>query len=102
MKTEVGAVCRRCKTGRVGADGYADDGRPQYRCGNCGDTYTYGHGGHDWDTRPRNLVRMDCGCPTCSKLREEGKPEYVRPYLSPVEMPGLVAMIKKMKRRKHG
>ena len=53
MKTERGRCCR-CDQKTASRDGEAADGRPRYRClnGRCGDTWTRGHLGEAWDTRP--------------------------------------------------
>lgn len=48
-----GRRCKACLKGRIDPDGYAQDGRPQYRCGNCDQTHTCGHNGYDWDPRTR-------------------------------------------------
>ena len=53
MKTERGQ-CGACGQRTASRDGEAADGRPQYRCleGRCGQTWTNGHQGEAWDTRP--------------------------------------------------
>lgn len=61
--------CKVCTVGVVDPDGYGLDGRPQYRCARCGSTHTFGHAGHEWDTRPRREVRPDCACATCTAAR---------------------------------
>jgi hypothetical protein len=53
MRKERGR-CYSCGNKTVVRDGEAADGRPSYRCleGRCGDTYTKGHAGEAWDSRP--------------------------------------------------
>jgi hypothetical protein len=53
VKTERGH-CGACGQRTAVRDGEAADGRPQYRCleGRCGQTWTKGHQGELWDTKP--------------------------------------------------
>lgn len=41
--------CNRCLANAVKRDGNAIDGRPFYRCQACGDWYTKGFNGEEWD-----------------------------------------------------
>jgi hypothetical protein len=55
-----------CRKGYFVAHGYAFDGRPEYICTFCQQTHTSGHGGYDWDTRPRNVQCEHCSYGFCT------------------------------------
>jgi hypothetical protein len=46
--------CHGCGRRTATRDGEASDGRPQYRCldDSCGQTWTNGLRGEEWDTKP--------------------------------------------------
>jgi hypothetical protein len=53
VKTERGQ-CHKCGRRSAVRAGEAADGRPQYLClnGSCEETWTNGHQGEPWDTKP--------------------------------------------------
>lgn len=59
MRRERGC-CHRCGHKSVERAGEALDGRPQYRClnGSCQESYTKGHQGESWDTKPSPTRRV--------------------------------------------